>query len=233
MPVIGVRLPETGITAYAVFLDLLDLRKYYNDDAGVDAFEALVVANWTAAKYCHAASETTAGGYDYSVTIPALGGGLYEVQFFRQVGANPAITDVLLERVVFEWNNVKIVHQSGDAFARLGAPTGASVSADLADVPTVAEFNARTLVAADYTVVSDLGTVQTGDSYDIVTNATYGLSAIHTDVTTATTALAHATYGLSALNDVLTAIKGSGFATAKDSLKIISDSIDTDRGNRG
>ena len=36
------------------------------------------------------------------------------------------------------------------AFARLGAPAGASVSADIADVPTVAEFNARTLVAASY-----------------------------------------------------------------------------------
>lgn len=36
------------------------------------------------------------------------------------------------------------------SYKRLGAPAGASVSADLADVPTVAEFNARTLVAADY-----------------------------------------------------------------------------------
>lgn len=48
------------------------------------------------------------------------------------------------------------VAQTGDAFARLGAPAGASVSADIADLPTVTEFNARTLVAADYTVVSDL-----------------------------------------------------------------------------
>lgn len=40
--------------------------------------------------------------------------------------------------------------QTGDNFTRLGAPAGASVSADIADVPTVSEFNARTLVAADY-----------------------------------------------------------------------------------
>lgn len=40
--------------------------------------------------------------------------------------------------------------QTGDGFARLGAPAGASVSADIADVPTVAELNARTLVAASY-----------------------------------------------------------------------------------
>ena len=42
------------------------------------------------------------------------------------------------------------VAQTGDSFARLGAPGGASVSEDIADIPTVAEFNARTLVAASY-----------------------------------------------------------------------------------
>jgi len=38
----------------------------------------------------------------------------------------------------------------GAGFTRLGAPAGASVSVDIADLPTVAEFNARTLVAASY-----------------------------------------------------------------------------------
>jgi hypothetical protein len=41
--------------------------------------------------------------------------------------------------------------------------TGTTLDALIKDVPTVAEFNARTLVAADYTVVSDLGTIQTAD----------------------------------------------------------------------
>ncbi len=40
--------------------------------------------------------------------------------------------------------------QTGDSFVRLGAPAGASVSVDIADLPTVAEFNARTLLAASY-----------------------------------------------------------------------------------
>ena len=79
------------------------------------------------------------------------------------------------------------VPQTGDSYARLGAPAGASVSADVAavksdtaailtdtgttldtlikDIPTTAEFEARTLVAADYVIVSDLGTVQTGDAF--------------------------------------------------------------------
>jgi hypothetical protein len=47
----------------------------------------------------------------------------------------------------------------------IAADTTTDIPALIADVPTVAEFNARTLVAADYTVVSDLGTVQTGDSF--------------------------------------------------------------------
>jgi len=48
------------------------------------------------------------------------------------------------------FNNLGGTAQTGDSFARLGAPAGASVSADIADVPTVSEFNARTLASADY-----------------------------------------------------------------------------------
>ena len=48
-------------------------------------------------------------------------------------------------------------------------------------VPTLTEFNARTLPSADYTVVSDLGTVQSGDSYAIV-NGDHGLVSIQDDV---------------------------------------------------
>jgi len=40
--------------------------------------------------------------------------------------------------------------ERSSAFARLGAPAGASISADIAGVPTVAELNARTLVSASY-----------------------------------------------------------------------------------
>ena len=71
--------------------------------------------------------------------------------------------------------------QTGDAFARLGAPAGASVSADVAavkaetaaivedtgttldtlikDIPTNAEFEARTLVAAGYGTAANQSTI--------------------------------------------------------------------------
>jgi hypothetical protein len=54
-------------------------------------------------------------------------------------------------------------------------------TAGVADIPTVSEFNARSLPSADYTIVSDLGTVQTGDSYAIV-NGAHGLVSIQDDV---------------------------------------------------
>jgi len=59
--------------------------------------------------------------------------------------------------------------------------TGTTLDTLIKDIPTVAEFNARTILAADYTVVSDLGTVQTGDSFAIVNSGTHGNAAIKTE----------------------------------------------------
>ena len=49
------------------------------------------------------------------------------------------------------------------------------------DIPTTSELALRTLLAADYTVVGDLGTVQSGDSFAIV-NGDHGLVSIQDDV---------------------------------------------------
>jgi len=46
------------------------------------------------------------------------------------------------------------INQTGDSYARLGAPAGASVSADIADVPTAVE-NADALLKRDWTQVTD------------------------------------------------------------------------------
>ena len=51
----------------------------------------------------------------------------------------------------------------------------------VADIPTTSELALRTLLAAEYTVVSDLGTVQSGDSYAIV-NGDHGLVSIQDDI---------------------------------------------------
>ena len=70
---------------------------------------------------------------------------------FASSAAGPALaSDYTSARAGYIDNISGHTAQTGDSFARLGAPSGASVSADIADVPTVAEFEARTLLAASY-----------------------------------------------------------------------------------
>jgi len=59
--------------------------------------------------------------------------------------------------------------------------TGTTLDTLIKDIPTTAEFELRTLLAAEYTVVGDLGTVQSGDSFAIV-NGDHGLVSIQDDV---------------------------------------------------
>jgi hypothetical protein len=95
------------------------------------------------------------------------------------------------------------VVQTGDSFARIGAlgvgltaitddtgniPASPATEAKqdalgtlVLDLPTVAEFNARTLLAAAYTVVADLGVVQTGDNFARIGALGVGLTAITDD----------------------------------------------------
>jgi hypothetical protein len=77
---------------------------------------------------------------------------------------------------------------AGSHLALILEDTGTTLDALIKDVPTTAEFEARTLPSADYTVVSDLGTVQTGDSYAIV-NGDHGLVSIQDDIDTLLTRL--------------------------------------------
>ena len=63
----------------------------------------------------------------------------------------------------------------------LGAAVGASISADIADIPTVAEFEARTIVSADYVVVGDTiaaVTLVNGLAANVITAASINADAI-------------------------------------------------------
>ncbi|MGB2807998.1 MAG: hypothetical protein WBC22_09665 [Sedimentisphaerales bacterium] len=59
--------------------------------------------------------------------------------------------------------------------------TNSTLDTLVKDIPTTAEFALRSLLAADYTIVADLGTVQSGDSVAIV-NGEHGLVSIQDDV---------------------------------------------------
>lgn len=69
----------------------------------------------------------------------------------------------------------------GQAVEDVLTDTGTTLDTLIKDIPTVAEFEARTIAAADYTVVGDLGVVQTGDSFAIV-NGDHGLVSIQDDI---------------------------------------------------
>ncbi|MBK8113277.1 MAG: hypothetical protein IPK44_01510 [Candidatus Accumulibacter sp.] len=99
-----------------------------------------------------------AGLYQFGIPNGALATGAKAVTLtFSCTGAIDVVKRiVLIGADLRNANSLGLAYLTGDAFARLGAPAGASVSADIADLPTVTEFNARTLAAADYTVVSDL-----------------------------------------------------------------------------
>jgi hypothetical protein len=109
------------------------------------------------------------------------------------------------------------VAQTGDAYARLGAPAGASVSADIANVPTVSEFEARTLPSADYTVVGDLPSVPSAAD-----NATAAAAAVlATPANKLATDASGYISGITGTKNTLDSLSGADGDTLKD----LSDEI--------
>lgn len=110
--------------------------------SGTPNWEARTVANWT--DYDIALSETPASSFLYVGTIPAISGnmaaGWMWADIYEQAGASPAIADdTLVGQMLGYWggSTFRLYDPStGDSFARLGAPAGASVSADIAAVKT-------------------------------------------------------------------------------------------------
>lgn len=95
------------------------------------AFEAYNAANWT--DYDFAATEYGASS-EFSGDFPVIAAGVYNVSARRQVGGTPAESDPVIAGGLMYWSGTVLVPMTGDAFARLGAPAGASVSADISAV---------------------------------------------------------------------------------------------------
>lgn len=62
---------------------------------------------------------------------------------------------VLMTQVV-DYDSATLINS---IYTRLGAPAGASIAADIADLPTVAEFEARSIAAASYATASALSSL--------------------------------------------------------------------------
>ncbi len=73
-----------------------------------------------------------------------------------------AIRDGILDDATrFSGANIApILADTADMQPKLGSPAGSSLAADLADVPTVAEFNARTIAAANYALEASVQAIQ-------------------------------------------------------------------------
>lgn len=98
------------------------------------ALEAILAANW--ATYDIAMTEASTTGI-YQATIPALPAGVYGVTAYLQAGGSPATTDTPLGSSQLVWDGSAEVRQTGDAFARLGAPANGSIAADIATRQTL------------------------------------------------------------------------------------------------
>lgn len=101
-----------------------------------------------------------------------------EVNDVAQTGNdNGADINTLLSRIIGTLATGTHNPQSGDAYARLGAPAGASVSADIAENQTDLNTLLSRLVG---TILSGNHNAQSGDSYPIVSSGTFGNEAIKT-----------------------------------------------------
>lgn len=141
---IYLRHTSTGATLYATIRSTAN--EMWNT-AGTPDFETLTVANWTS--YGVALSESPASSYFYVGTFPAVSGnmvvGWYWIEIFSQSGGSPAINDTLVASYFGYWDGTTykfwgddVIQVGGtlqtavDIPARLGAPAGASIAADIA-----------------------------------------------------------------------------------------------------
>ena len=112
--------------------------------------------------------------------------------------------------------------QTGDSYARLGAPVGASISADIAALPTAAA-NATAVWSDD---PEAYGAGQAGNVIFSLNERVPGDPASTTNITAGTiTTVTNLTNlpAAAALEATLTAMKGATFAGATDSLEAIRD----------
>jgi hypothetical protein len=123
---INYRHDATGVTLYAI------RRNAAGQIWNGSSYVTQVNASW--ATYAIALTETPAGGYLYLADAADAAGDAVEI--YRQAGATPAITDVLVAAG-------SIPGLEEDMLARIGTPTGASIAADIAAAKASADGAAR------------------------------------------------------------------------------------------
>ena len=121
----------TGSALYALLFDAIG--QIWNGSA----FAAPGSASWT--DYDIAMSEVATATGIYRASMPAAAAGVYGWVVRKQAGGSPAVSDVVVGSGKIEWDGTAEV-------TLISRATQTSVN----DVPTNAEFEARTLAAASY-----------------------------------------------------------------------------------
>jgi hypothetical protein len=207
-----------------------------------------------------AAAHIANGLWAYTPTQAETNYTSFGIEFYHAdaVGDGPVVEVVTDDRPAFPTNfsalgieadgdltKVNELHghtaQTGDSFARLGAPAGVSVSADVAavksdtgeiltdtgttldtlirDIPTNAEFEARSILAASYATSAELAKVPKSDG-TTSWNAT-ALAAINAECDTALADYDAPTKA--EMDSAFTEIKGTTWTGVTDTLEAIRD----------
>lgn len=119
----------TGTTCYAQLRNAVG--QIWNTSGS--AFEAYNTAN--IADYDLAATEQGTASGLFAADMPAATAGFYNLVAKERAGGAPAEADRTIGVGEIYWTGTAVTPLTGDAFARLGAPVGASISADIAGVP--------------------------------------------------------------------------------------------------
>ena len=175
----------SGSTLYALLFDAIG--QVWNGSS----FVAPASASWT--DYDIAMTEVATATGIYRASMPAAAAGVYGWVVRKQAGGSPAVTDIAVGSGTIEW--------SGTAEVSL---TSRSTQTSVDDVPTVTEFEARTLPSGDY--------------FNYVTDP---VTPVFSPLTAQQTA--------DAVNNLAPAsIGAAGSVRAKlDAIKLITDEIDT------
>jgi len=175
-----------------------------------------------------------------TVTSALTTGSIVNNGVFTQTGTH-TISALTVTNALTAGSNAIPWNAAWDAEVQSECDDAITANTLILDLPTTAEFETRTLVAADYTIVSDLGTVQTGDVYaklpanfehlsitdttglvDITQTAADKVWGTATRVLTAGTNLSFSTHSAA---DVKTALEAAGGTLALS--KTILDKVDT------
>ncbi len=150
-----------GAKLAGLVFNTASLTAYYNrmGASGAATVITLVTATkgtWVSSGFVAIDGTNMPGDYELHLPDAVVASGVDRVAIQLKGAANMVPINVEIDLVAFDLQTAS-TPQTGDSFARLGAPAGASVSVDIADIPTVSEFEARTIISASYALEATLG----------------------------------------------------------------------------